>query len=416
MRIALVVHQLPPEHLGGVEVYAWTLAQCLAEMGHQVAIFCPTARLDEAGESTADKVTLVRPYRPDPRSRWPLARFVNAFRSRSIERCYAAFVRSWQPDVVHLQHLQWVSARLVRLHGRNPTVLTLHDYWHICANSQLLRPGGQLCPGQASAACARCLLEGSGVSPRVAALASWPLAPLLTWRNRFVRRSALDVDQLLTPSPQAREVFLAAGFEAARLRSFDNGLDPSRLTGVTRPRPARSHTVFGYLGALSWQKGLHVLVKAFDGVPAQHELRIYGPQEAFPAYVQRLRAQSRHPGIRMLGPVAPGSVGEVLAELDYLVVPSLWAETFGMVAQEAQHVGVPVIASRIGALQRIRDGVDGHLFEPGDAEGLCRLMQHLVDHPAERDRLAAGIRLGPTIAAQAQHLVKLYHDLIRRSL
>jgi glycosyltransferase involved in cell wall biosynthesis len=412
MKIALVVHQLPPEHLGGVEVYTWTLARRLVALGHCVAVFCPTDDQKAAGETEREGITLVRPYRPDPRSLGPLAGFVRTFRSRPIERAYASFLRCWRPEVIHVQSLQWVSAQLTRQHGRTPTVLTLHDYWHICANSQLLRADGSLCPGQSPSACVYCLLRGRGVHRVAAALLAVPLSPLLAWRNRYVRKSALRPDLLLTPSPQARDVCLAAGLAERPINAFDNGLDPLRFAGAPTRSAARDHAVFGYLGGLAWQKGVHVLVEAFRALPPQHELRIYGPQQTFPEYVQQLRGLATHPGIRLLGPVAPHEVGEALVDLDYLVVPSLWAETFGMVAQEAQYVGVPVIASRIGGLQRIRDGSDGLLFEPGDVAGLRRILERLAAHPEERERLAGGIRPGPTIDEQAQALVELYGHLI----
>jgi len=142
-------------------------------------------------------------------------------------------------------------------------------------------------------------------------------------------------------------------------------------------------------------------------------LRVYGPLDAFPAYVAELRQLARrHPGIQLLGAVAPNEVGAVLSELDYLVVPSLWAETFGMVAQEANYLGVPVVASRIGALTRIRDGVDGRLFEPGDVPGLAKVLRELSERPSARPALVANLDLGPTIDEQAAALVAIYRDLI----
>jgi len=41
MRIAMVLHQFLPDHVGGVEVYAWTLGKALLAMGHEVDLFVP---------------------------------------------------------------------------------------------------------------------------------------------------------------------------------------------------------------------------------------------------------------------------------------------------------------------------------------------------------------------------------------
>ena len=53
-------------------------------------------------------------------------------------------------------------------------------------------------------------------------------------------------------------------------------------------------------------------------------------------------------------------------------------ETFGLVGAEAMSHGIPVIASRIGALaELIEDEVDGLLFEPGDARDLASKVKRL---------------------------------------
>ncbi|MEN6480179.1 MAG: glycosyltransferase family 4 protein [Anaerolineales bacterium] len=417
MRIALVVHQLPPRNLGGVEVYTWTLAQQLVALGHEVAIFCPTADPADAGRTQVNGVALVRPLRPDPRGLPAPLAFWRTFRHLGTEGAFRAFLRAWLPDIVHVQHTQWVSARALRLCGDIPTVLTLHDYWYICPNGQLVQSGGAPCFGASARGCAACLLGAQGLpAGQVRVLAPF-LAPALAWRNRYVRASALRAGLLLTPSPQARDIYVAAGFPAERLRAFDNGLDPARFKELP-PRPAapRDHAVFGYIGALAWQKGVHVLIEAFRALAPQHELRIYGPENAFPGYVQRLRElAATHPGVHLLGPVPPEQVGAALADLDYLIVPSLWPETFGMVTQEANYVGVPVVASRIGALQRIRHGVDGLLFPPGDSGALSQILQCLAMHPELRANLVANLRPGPTIAEQAGGLVTLYQGLLAAS-
>ena len=82
-----------------------------------------------------------------------------------------------------------------------------------------------------------------------------------------------------------------------------------------------------------------------------------------------------------------------------VVVPSLWFETFGLVGAEAMAHGVPVVGSRLGAVaDLVDDGVDGLLFEAGDAAQLAQQVQRLWDDPA----LAA--RLGQAARDKALHL------------
>lgn len=77
-------------------------------------------------------------------------------------------------------------------------------------------------------------------------------------------------------------------------------------------------------GALAWQKGVHVLVKAFRTVPERKAvLRIYGDPAVFPDYAARLRQAADPTNRHFEGLVPNEEVGRVLAETDVLVVPSL---------------------------------------------------------------------------------------------
>ena len=71
-----------------------------------------------------------------------------------------------------------------------------------------------------------------------------------------------------------------------------------------------------------------------------------------------------------------------------LAVPSRWFETFGIVGAEAMSHGIPVVASRLGALSDlVADGTDGLLFTPGDAADLAAKLRMLWDDPALCRRL-----------------------------
>jgi glycosyltransferase involved in cell wall biosynthesis len=65
-----------------------------------------------------------------------------------------------------------------------------------------------------------------------------------------------------------------------------------------------------------------------------------------------------------------------------LVMPSLWFENFPRTLVEAFSCGLPVIASRLGAMAAlIRDGETGLLFNPGDASDLAAKLAWAQAHP-----------------------------------
>jgi len=416
MRILFVVHKYPPESLGGTEIYTMTLARALHALGHTVTIFAPSATVNAITEVVGpDGIQRWQVPLPASRQSEDAARqFWHTFRDQAIEQAFVACLQATTPDLVHFQHVQGVSAHLITLAAAYPKVVTLHDYWYFCANSQLIRPDRQPCGGPSfgnwncvDCATARSELQWLRVARPLVAL---PLAA----RNRYLRHLATQVDRFIAPSEFLRQQYIKQGWPAAKIITLENGMDRRRLrdapTGTLPVPAARPH--FGFIGSLAWQKGVHLLVEAFNQLPTTAALTIYGSDQAFPDYGAQLRQLATHPQIRFAGPIAYEEIGAALRQIDALVVPSLWYENSPLVIQEAYVMGVPVIASNLGALpEKVIDGQSGHLFPPGDSEALASLLQRLIDDPAILSALHPGITPPPTVEAHAAEICALYDAL-----
>jgi glycosyltransferase involved in cell wall biosynthesis len=128
--------------------------------------------------------------------------------------------------------------------------------------------------------------------------------------------------------------------------------------------------------------------------------------------VARLKASARHRGVRFAGPYAPEDRWRVLADLDLVVVPSVWPEISSLVTQEAFAAGTPVVASRVGALTgRVRDGVDGRLVPPGDPQALAAVLADLVQRPDELARLRGGVRPPRTLVEHVAEIEGVYQSI-----
>lgn len=411
MRIALVVHQFPPEHVGGTEIYTQNLAHGLAGRGHQVAVFHPRAIHPGDERDNEDNIVLWRAgHTPLPASAHPLRRFWRTMRSREIESSFERFVRDFRPELVHFQHLQNVSVRLIGLAAGRPRLLTLHDYWYICANGQLLRPDGALCesPGVGCAACA--LAQLTHPLPRWAE----PPISLLFWgRNQYLRQALRGVDRLIAPSRFLLDRYAAAGFNRARMTYLENGIPAERIRRFAR-QPWEGPLRVTYIGSIAWQKGVHTLAEACGMLPPDAiRLRIWGDTTVFPAYAARVRALLPDPAAQMMGPIPNPKVGRVLADSDLLVVPSLWYENSPVVIQEARAAGVPVVASGLGALaEKVTDGVDGLTFPAGDAPSLARTLQRCLDDPGLLPRLSRSIPAPMDMSDHVEALLRLYRQAL----
>ncbi len=420
MRIALVVHMFPPSSLGGTEIYARNLARALSER-HEVAVFyrddgdglvwreewqeCQGFRLLRVGR----RFDAIRANH--------LAAFRNTFFNRDVERAFDRFLDETRPDLVHFHHVALLSYRLiaqVRQRGI-PCPLTLHDYWFICPNSQLIQPDAQVCQGKMGGLnCARCMT--ARITKPWIKMARPAIALLIQLRNSLVRRAALEADLLITPSRFLMATYVAAGFPAHRFRWLENGIDVARIKAFVRRAADDDRLRVTYLGTLAWHKGVHILVQAAHSLsPDRFRLRLFGNLNTFPQYTAFLRQIANPSHTTFEGLLPNDMVGRILAETDVLVVPSIWYENSPVVIQEAFAAGVPVIASRLGALsEKVHDGIDGLLVPPGDVEAWRDALERVVNDAALRQRLRAGVRPAMTIREHVSQIEQTYRQLVGR--
>jgi len=178
--------------------------------------------------------------------------------------------------------------------------------------------------------------------------------------------------------------------------------------------PYRGH--YAYVGALAWQKGVHVLVDAFRQLgDVGASLRMWGSPSAFPDYAAELRSRAAGcPWIRFEGEIHHNRVGEALAWADYLIVPSLWWENSPITIREAHAVGVPVIASRLGALpEKVAETQGGLLFEPGDEKSLLEVLTRTHRFPQLLERLRDKLPQVPGIDQHAVVMEGIYRGVQR---
>jgi glycosyltransferase involved in cell wall biosynthesis len=146
-----------------------------------------------------------------------------------------------------------------------------------------------------------------------------------------------------------------------------------------------------YLGRLSQEKGIRILLDAWRALP-DIPLEIIGDgplREEVAAAVAR--PDLAH--VRLVGPLPHDSALARLAVARMLVFPSICYETFAFSIVEALACGLPVIASRLGAqAEVVNDGVSGLLFTAGDPNALRDTVRRLASSPELGARLSEGAR------------------------
>lgn len=452
MRICLVAHGFPPVERTGVEGYTRALAEALARAGHRVEVFVP--RRDPV---LAD-MALRREERDGYAVNWLTTNQApetprQALVQPEVTRAFAAFLERERPEIVHFHHLLKLGLGLVEAAQSRgiPCVYTAHDYFAVCHRYTLLRPDLTHCDVRGDArACARCDLALShlnqqpdlgdyqmGVLPTQLAPSAWArLEGLLADRleehgvasEEFEQlhgeRRALDrlraetfarFDLVLAPSRYLLAELERGGLAPERLAHQELGFACADLAAVPPPAPTRGSVRFAFLGGLSKHKGVHVLLEAFSRVPRGAELAVWG-HSSDRAYVEFLRARCGAVGAQWRGAYERADLPRILADVDALVVPSIWVENWPLVIHEGFAARRPVLASRIGALPEcVHDGENGLLFTPGDPDDLARVLRRCVEEPELLPALAARIAPVRTIEADAVELVARYEPLVARA-
>lgn len=475
MHILMGVHGLPPHSVGGAEKAALELARLLAFPpepdlldahppleGHHVTLFAPLH--DPALEVGSEQLRLEAApngmsgvpgsLRIHLRKLPPPQDFEQTFRHAPAEQWFDALVEEQRPDVVHLHHLTHLSMGLVKRarHHNLPVVLTLHDYWLLCARGQRLDLELKLCGGPTPLGCATCLSDQLTLDRLT------PAIPLGNQARAFLRTVPIPprvqallggIVQRFTPAPAVHPVLdlrLSAAQEVLALATrvvcpsqhlleyfaewadrnpcgpsvTDGATAPLRLrmrmlrqsVGVRNPAPPQTPRTgplrVGFLGSMIPTKGPQILLAALEGMQRKHHdtngvsrvrVTLAGPVPPFhraPTFGAELRVQAQKVGATLLPALAPEQVSTFLRSQDVLVVPSLWPENAPLVIGEALRQGLPVVASQVGGIPEwVQHDRNGWLFPPGDVPALQHLLKRLIENPGELERLRAGALASP---------------------
>jgi len=408
MKVLLVSHGYPPIGVAGVERLSAHLAVELSGRGHEVTVF--TRRPDELPKSLE--------FRRESRDGVPVVSIVgggSAFErfptwEPELERAFERLLIEISPDVVLIAHLMNHSPGYVDVAHRwgIPVLLELHDFFMLCPRAHLERRSGEQCAGpDAGRACAQhCFGDQDEAELR------WAL------RSRSFAEALQAADEVVAPSSFVADAFATLRGSGAPIRIVENGvvpLGPVLRPQRTEPQPLRLASI----GVTVEHKGFQVVVEALRRAALPDaSYTIFGV--ALPPLAAELQeAGDEIPGLelRLANGFAPSHLPALLADCDLVVVPSLVAETYSIVTREAFACGLPVIASRIGALpEAIRPGENGWLFDPGDATALADLLRSLDGDCGMLSRAAAGIRASdaPAASTRTDRIEALLEELVGR--
>ena len=371
----------------GSNVYTRALARAWSRLGHEVVVFCQEPhpeRHDLAG------ATVVRPDIDGPLPVFVLDRYedlearylqdlTRADRERFVERNAAAVREHLPADFLFVNHV--LLGAPVGSAVSMPFTVKAHGSeleFSMRGNAELVAWARE------SLVHATQVVVGSEHIREV-------LEDVVGWTERVrVVPPGVDVDEFRPESrAEALDGLLA---EAARdgPRRSERDPDEGNAARLQEFLGEEGPTVV-YVGKLSHEKGVHVLVDALSRLDRVRTVVVgFGPARA------KLERQARHLRVLFTGPLEHRHLRHLWPLADVSVTPSVFPEAFGMVAAEAAACGSPPLVARHSGLGAVAAGLEAEYapkhrdlasFASGDADDLAAKLESILALPREEWQL-----------------------------
>lgn len=390
MRV-LMVHNFY-QHWGGEDQSTQEELNLLRQYGHEVEFY--SRHSDDIKKFSKPRMALLF-FEPT----WSLRTYREL--SETIQR--------FKPDIIHCQNFfMLVSPSLYYAAAKHnvPVVQSLRNFRLMCPIGLFLRDG-HICEECLEHSLLRSIQYGCyrGSKGQTASVA------LMLKTHRLMNTWKTKVHGYIALTEFVRQKYIQGGLPAEKIVVRPNFM--GKIPDVSHE--PREYAL--YVGRLSNEKGVKTLIEAWRHIP-DLPLKLLGEGDLMP-WAQDYIQQHNMTNVELVGFVKSDKVLDYQRKAKFLVMPSVWYETFGRVILEASALGTPSIVSNLGAMAEVvDDGKTGLVFAPGDAEDLARKVRHAIDHPdllAEWGRNArAKLETQYNIETAHTRLIEIYEQVIAR--
>lgn len=291
------------------------------------------------------------------------------------------FIRSWQPDIIHLHNIHGYYIGLPGLaqtlrEASVPVVMTVHDLWPMTGHCAV--PGA-------------CTAYAAGCSGNCPASRFYPKALLGARAPRNLRRKSQDFASipnlhLVAPSHYILHSLAQSYLSHKPTTLISNGLDVEHFS----PTDAQRSGVLAVARRWTLDKGIDQLIALRHLLSAD-----------IPIYIAGRTPRIRLPyGITSLGLLTPEAMAKAYRTSKVVVIPTR-GESFCMTRAEALACDTPVVAYDTGAgadlltpypdpqhargdkLSGLAPDAPGYSIPPGDIASMARAVQYLHDRPTK---------------------------------
>lgn len=447
-KVLYVGFTIPHSNKGGAICYQNSLIEGLRARGWEVTCFFAIPHY-------------TIPNRPCLRTRYKnKIKFIELYnsyefgcRNNPVKQCYHPVIEELtrkvldeeNPDLVHFHELQMHPPTIIDIvsNRKIPSLKTIHNYYDICPQRDLIYKGEELCVdfdnGKRCVECLKILpAHAASLKQRIAytLLPVWLYRPcsvlyrkIIKYKNNqnkihcdyeiadyhpdqycFRRQFFIErlnkLDAIHCSSRRSAEILINHGVLREKIKIIP--LSVQSIEGIS-PKPLRDDhypIVFGYVGGRNISRGYKVLIDAFSMLDqTKAKLIIWDVPEP--------EVLDEKLNIELKKSYRIEKINQILQEIDVGVIPSIWEEVFGIVGIEWLTAKIPVIGSNIGGIPEwLKDGENGFLASPNDAEQLAQKMKLFIKNPDLVAKIQQKIKPWKTLNQHIGEMIALYNNLI----
>lgn len=445
MKILQTIHGFLPYSIAGTEVYTFNLSQELAKR-HKVFVF---SRMNDLHmkEYTVSQTSLNSLEIFTINNTFRLYNsFEMTYKNEVIAEKFGSILDQIKPDIVHIQHLLYLSGKIIEeiKKRRIPIVFTLHDYWLICPQGQLLKNNKEICNDK-YLECINCVLHQLSIKKNIfnAYYFLKELIPgslfqliknfylgyskfifltkekannLIEARTVYMKDICSKVDLFISPSNFLKNKFIEFGIPQDKIIFLPHGFNLENFKKLQKTSSPKLR--FAFIGNILPAKGVHMLIECFNKIKNDNvELKIYGKAISYKSelrnYLKYIKKIIKSKNIKFMGGFDNRNIAKIFEEIDVLVVPPIWYENSPLVIQEAFAAKTPIVASDIGGISElINHNVNGFLFKPNDVNDLYEKINLIIKKPNLIEEIKQNINPPKSIKKNAEEISNIYEDLL----
>lgn len=343
-----------------------------------------------------------------------------------------------KPDIVHAHGFKAIFAESCKKLDI-PCIITAHHGGITCPAGTLLNHRDEICMIKANQNdCLPCVLKNVR-----GGIWAWPFVRLLPLKFRLnlgklmkklpflyfvtpvlqasysIRQKELEwrsihenASLIIAPSYAIARNMIINGADAEKIKVVPHGIPLPQDLRNTGPKAPEKPIQFFFVGRISYVKGVHIMLSAFNKLTINAELHIIGGSgnRNEERYMRRLKNKYKDDArIIWHGKISYQNIYDEINKYDVMIHPAIYLEVFGLNIAEALALGKPVIATRCGGPEmQIKDGFNGILVESNSKDELANAMERMA---TTKINLHVNVESVKPIEEHVNELIKVYEEI-----